>query len=61
MEGSGSIGLLSESRIPGSRGPKVSGCFGGGEGCLLLRLCFGFWGCFFSKTEVSSSLLFGNA
>ena len=43
MEGSSTIGLLSESRIPGSRGSKVSGCFGRRECCLLLG--------FFSENE----------
>lgn len=57
MEGSGSIDLLSESRIPGSRGPKVSGYFGGGEYILLCCLvCFGV----FFQIEVSPILLFGN-
>lgn len=50
MEGSGSIDLLSASRIPVSRGPKVSGCFGGGEYNLLLG-CLVCFGDFFSKQK----------
>lgn len=56
MEGSGSIGLLSESRIPESRGPKVSGYFGE-ESVVWFGWFFGGGG-FFPKPKVSSSLLF---